>query len=472
MRKVKPKRTDEVINNELVNPDDKPLRVLSLFSGGGGMDLGFEGGFTVLKESINKDLGDKFIAKNINSNLVELKKTRFTTVFANDIFEDAKNCWLNYFTKRGHKPEIFRSESIVDLVKRHKKGEKVFPDNIDVVTGGFPCQDFSVAGLRNGFRSTKSHNGKPITNEGPTIETRGSLYMWMREVIEITKPKVFIAENVKGLINLGNVKHIIQRDFSTAGDNGYIVLSPQLLHAADYGVSQSRERVIFIGINKKYLNKGVLKALSGAQIIPDSLNPYPKPTHSYTDTGQGLATPVTLDKVFKLVVEPEESADLSQRHYSKAKFMGLHCQGQTEVKLGSIGPTIRAEHHGNIEFRRHSIERGGNNISELSKGLKERRLSVRECGLIQTFPLDYDFVIPNPVGKRGYLVSASQAYKVIGNAVPPLLAYNIAIRLQEIWDIYFKKENNDSINKSKTIKRRVRDSSKSNTKAGQLFSTI
>lgn len=120
--------------------------------------------------------------------------------------------------------------------------------------------------------------------------------------------------------------------------------------------------------------------------------------------------------------------------------MGKHCQGQTEIKLDSISPTIRSEHHGNIEFRRLSKENGGQIQNELNKGLKERRLTVRECALIQTFPLDYDFVIENKEGKKGsFLVSPSQAYKIIGNAVPPLLAYNLAKRIEEVWNLYFEK---------------------------------
>jgi DNA (cytosine-5)-methyltransferase 1 len=73
----------------------------------------------------------------------------------------------------------------------------------------------------------------------------------------------------------------------------------------------------------------------------------------------------------------------------------------------------------------------------LIKGLEERRLSPRECALIQTFPPDYQFVIQKAAA-RGYRISSSGAYKVIGNAVPPMLAYNIAQRLEEVWPLYFK----------------------------------
>lgn len=425
----------------LKNPKDptkETLNVLSLFSGCGGMDLGFEGGFSVLQASVNEILKPHFIDKKLNHGFVQLKKTKFKTVFANDIFNDARNAWVNYFSKRGHNAEDFYKESIVDLVKMYRNGVNVFPDEVDVVTGGFPCQDFSVAGKRNGFNSHKNHKGDLIETNTASIETRGQLYMWMKEVIEITQPKIFIAENVKGLVNLGDLKSIIQSDFSSANVNGYIVLDPQVLHSANFGVPQSRERVIFIGIKKSALTKSAIKELE-KQIVSEQFNPYPTPTHSYKVEGDQLKKFVQLREVFKHLDEPEETLDLSQKYYSKAKYMGKHCQGQTEIKLSNISPTIRSEHHGNIEFRRLSKKNGGQIENELIKGLIERRLTVRECALIQTFPPDYDFVIENKNGRKGsFLVSPSQAYKIIGNAVPPLLAYNLAKRIEEVWDLYFK----------------------------------
>lgn len=415
------------------------LNVLSLFSGCGGMDLGFEGGFTVLKESVNEYLTPSFIDEILNNGFVQLKKTRFKTVFANDILSDARNAWINYFSKRGHHIDSFFKESVVDLVKMHHNGINVFPEDVDVVTGGFPCQDFSIAGKRNGFNSHKNHKGEVIQDKTASVETRGQLYMWMKEVIEITKPKIFIAENVKGLVNLGDVKSIIQNDFSASNENGYIVLEPKVLHSADFGVPQSRERVFFIGIKKSALKKSALTELE-KDLVSEKYDPYPKPTHSYTIQGNDLKDFVRLKDVFKNLVEPEDSEDLSQRFYSKAKFMGKHCQGQTEIKLSSISPTIRSEHHGNIEFRRLSKANGGKIDFELNQGLKERRLTVRECALIQTFPPDYEFVIENKNGRKGsFLVSPSQAYKIIGNAVPPLLAYNLAKRLEDVWELFFKK---------------------------------
>ncbi len=417
----------------------RTLHVLSLFSGCGGMDLGFEGGFSVLGASINEAIKPHFIEKEMGNGFVQLKKTRFKTVFANDILRDAHDAWVNYFSKRGHKPGDFHFESIVDLVKKHHAGEKVFPERVDVVTGGFPCQDFSIAGKRNGFNSHKSHTNERIDENNPSVETRGQLYMWMKEVIEIVQPNIFIAENVKGLVNLENVKEVIQNDFSSAGENGYLVLEPRVLNSANYGVPQSRERVIFIGIKKSALKKPALAELERENVSP-RYNPYPAPTHAYSAKGDHLRKIVPLKEVFSYLEEPDKATDISQRYYSKAKYMGKHCQGQIEVKLEGVSPTIRSEHHGNIEFRRLSKEHGGQMESELRKGLKERRLTVRECALIQTFPPDYEFVIPRENGRKGsFLVSPSQAYKIIGNAVPPLLAYHLAKRIEEVWNLYFAK---------------------------------
>ena len=429
---IQPSISFESTNTHRVN---KTINVLSLFSGCGGMDLGFEGGFSVYRKSISSN--SNFIEKSINENFVILKDTIFKTAFANDILKEAFVAWSNYFKKYGYAPETYRQDSIVDLVKMHRQGFEVFPNNIDIVTGGFPCQDFSVAGKRKGFNSNKDHNGLLISDTSINEETRGKLYYWMKEVIDITKPKIFIAENVKGLVNLSDVKDIIQKDFSTAAGDGYLVLPPLVLHAANYGVPQSRERVIFIGIKKSALKKSAYDALT-SDSIPDKYNPYPTPTHAYTFINDSLEPPVTLRDVFAMLEEPNKSKDPSQQIYSKAKYMGAHCQGQKEINLNSIGPTIRSEHHGNIEYRRLSKEHGGGHYEELEKGLKERRLTPRECAIIQTFPMDYEFVIPSPLRKNRFILSSSAAYKVIGNAVPPLLAYHIAKRIENLWNIYFE----------------------------------
>lgn len=409
------------------------MNMLSLFSGCGGMDIGFEGSFYCLKKSINTQTHPDWIAED-DGEWVKVAPTIFRTVFADDIRPDAKAAWVSYFSKRRDDANsIYHLESIVDMVKEAKQGKKVFPDNIDIVTGGFPCQDFSIAGKRLGFNSSKSHNGGKLAVDEPTAENRGHLYMWMRDVVTLTEPKLFIAENVKGLTNLGDVKEIIEHDFAKAGGDGYIVVPARVLQAWKYGVPQSRERVIFFGFKKNALNEEAIEALTMDE-IPTMYDPYPAPTHDE----EGLSPLVTCADALIDLPEPEKSDDPSQQKYSKAKYMGAHCQGQTEIKMDSIGPTIRSEHHGNIEYRRLGTEHGGKHTEELNAGLKERRLTVRECARIQTFPDDYQFILKKT--EQNVSVSSSDAYKIIGNAVPCVLAYNIAKNIESKWNMYFREE--------------------------------
>lgn len=401
--------------------------ILSLFSGCGGMDIGFEGGFTCLKRSVNLNLHRDWIEEDLGD-FVRLKKTGFSTIFANDIKPEAKSAWVSYFKNSS---DLYKLGSIVNLVERAKNGEDIFPKNISVLTGGFPCQDFSVAGKRLGFNSSKGHDN---CNGQIQKENRGNLYLYFKEVLELTKPLLFIAENVKGLTTLGDCKDKIEKEFSSALDNGYIVLT-KLLNSADYGVPQSRERIIFLGFKKSALNNDSIKALTN-KIMSEEYDPYPQPTHAYTENNNNLSPFVNCKEAFCGLVEPNLTNDESQKKYSKAKFMGTHCQGQTEIKLDSVAPTIRSEHHGNIEFRRLSKEHGGVNFLELEKGLPERRLTIRECARLQTFPDDYQFILPK-IGEN-VAISASSAYKMIGNAVPCVLAYNIAMRIRQNWDKYFK----------------------------------
>ena len=412
---------------------NKKKRVLSLFSGCGGMDIGFEGGFECLKRSVNTDIHPEWIKDDLGEWVVVVE-TGFETVFANDIRLDAKAAWVSYFLSMYENAnEIYHVESIVDLVKKAQAGEKVFPDDIDIVTGGFPCQDFSVAGKRKGFNSDKSHNGGKLEVDEPTIESRGQLYMWMKEVVSIVQPSIFIAENVKGLTTLEDAKEVIEHDFANASDGGYLVIPARVLHAANYGVPQSRERVIFYGFKRKALKDVALSALLNLADNP-GYDPYPVPTHAFNINGNNLYPFVTCREALAGLDEPDATQDIAQTKYSKAKYMPKG-QGNIEIKLDSISPTIRSEHHGNIEFRRLSKENGGTHMDELDAGLEQRRLTIRECARLQTFPDNYQFGLSKT--SQNKVVSASDAYKIIGNAVPCVLGYNIAMRLAENWEKYF-----------------------------------
>ena len=379
---------------------DRKFRHLSLFSGCGGMDLGFRGDFKVNKNFIKTN------QNKINSGtFIKLDRTNFECVFANDVKISSKIFWEHNHLNEN---DIFMHASIVDLVKKHESGEDIFPKNIDIVTGGFPCQDFSISGLRKGFNSHKSHRNDYVIDNKQ--ETRGLLYIWMKKVIEIVQPKIFVAENVKGLKNLKNIYETIKKDFSNI-NKGYKVFSKELF-APDFGIPQSRRRIFFIGVSQQFIDKYNIN-LSDKDLFPES--EFSKEKDLFN---QKNLYPEAKNCFINLNEPEDETSDLSQQKFSKAKYS--KGQGQSVVNLNGLAPTIRSEHHGNIEFRYLSRKNGGND-------LKDRRLTVRECARIQTFPDEMQFVFNSQNGS----LSASSGYKLVGDAVPPLLSYKIAKKIEE-----------------------------------------
>jgi DNA (cytosine-5)-methyltransferase 1 len=338
-------------------------KVVSLFSGLAGLDLGFSERVIVHRDSVDEEFIE---CEAPQSGFVSLKRLPFTTVFQNDILPSAKeiaewNGWANNYVLR----------DIRELLDE----EYAFPQ-ADVVTGGFPCQDFSHSGKRKGLETS-----------------RGTLYQSFVEVVKRVKPTVFIAENVNGLLTMpGKPIEQIVSDFS---DVGYQV-KYQLIKCEEFGIPQTRWRVIIMGVkNERCVN------------LPEDWNIITKNRRI-----------CKIGSYFKHLDEPEVTEDSAQMVYSKAARLEKG-QGQKEVGLDEFGPTMRAEHHGNIEFRRIT---GGKNGEDT---LPQRRLTVREAGLIQTFPPDCILTEPN---KKPTM----KAYKPIGNAVPPLLGYLVADKVHEL----------------------------------------
>lgn len=337
--------------------------VLSLFSGMGGMDVGFSEEVIVHKNSVDENYISQYSSI---PDFVILKRLPFNIVFQNDILPEAKriadlNNWShNYYLK-----------DVRDLLTENFD----FP-RAEVITGGFPCQDFSHAGKRQGFDSS-----------------RGTLYQSYVEVVKRVKPLIFVAENVNGLLTMPGMPIVkIISDFS---ELGYEV-KYQLIKCEEYGIPQTRWRVIIMGVRSDKKHK-----------LDENWN--------VLTENKGKCT---VRHYFKHLEEPDKTSDPAQQVYSKAARLEKG-QGQKEVCLDGFAPTMRAEHHGNIEFRR--LTGGKNNEPDV----RERRLTVREAALIQTFPPAC--ILTEPLKKP-----TSKAYKPIGNAVPPLLGYIIAKRVESI----------------------------------------
>jgi DNA (cytosine-5)-methyltransferase 1 len=394
------------------------MKHFSFFSGCGGMDLGIEGGF---------DSFNKFIDVNIGMSLkkISLERTGIETVFVNDICSSALKLHKTYFKKRNTFAD-YEMQSIVDIVESKILNSCSRPF---LVSGGFPCQDFSFAGARRGTLSHRSHTG--LIDSGSKV-SRGLLYIYMLNAIEQLQPQFIIAENVKGLLSAEN--GAVFRDLRNRLVSLGYSIQWQLVNCSEFGIPQRRERLILIGVRNDDLSISLKNA--SKELLPSF---FPERSHVRT---QGIFP--TTKYAFYGLEEPNKSNDLSQQRFSKCKFLNNGTQGQIEVRLDKPAPTIRSEHHGNIEFRRLSAQNGGINNQLEGTKLQQRRLTVRECARLQTFPDDFEFV---------GVTSASSAYKAIGNAVPPVLAWKLATHIVQVANEICRKDSLISQENTTSIER-------------------
>ncbi len=301
------------------------MKVVSLFSGAGGLDLGFI-------------------------------KAGHEIIWANDNFLDAVKTYRKNIGEHIVYEDVSRISS--DDIPDH-----------DILIGGFPCQGFSVAN----------------TNRGEN-DIRNKLYLELLRVLINKKPKFFLAENVKGIMSLmqGKIFEMIISDFKNAGYR----VKYKVLNAANYGVPQKRERVIILGVRDD---------------IDFELD-HPEPTHSENSTLFGYKKNwVSIGEALKNIPEPEEEHRLMNHTCSKFKLKFNGYIGNRAIDPTKPAPTVTAR----------GDEKGG--VVVLHHPNNHRRMSVRELALTQSFPIDFIFEGNN-----------SSAYRQIGNAVPPLLAFAIA----------------------------------------------
>jgi DNA (cytosine-5)-methyltransferase 1 len=316
------------------------MKVVSLFSGAGGLDLGFI-------------------------------KAGHEIIWANDNFSDAVKTYKRNIGNHIICEDIQKIPS--NQVPTH-----------DILIGGFPCQGFSLA-----------NTGREEHDE------RNKLYLELLRVLKDKQPKFFVAENVKGILSLnqGKVFDLIISDFKKAGYQ----VKYKVLNAADFGVPQTRQRVIILGVrNNVNLNLE-----------------YPEPTHEENITlFDQKKSWVSIGEALSNIPEPEELHNLSNHTYSKFKLKFNGYLGNRKIDSTKPAPTVTAR----------GDEKGG--VVVLHHPNNHRRMSVRELALTQSFPIDFVFEGNN-----------SSAYRQIGNAVPPLLAFAIA-------SIFPKEFKQNAINKT------------------------
>ncbi len=299
------------------------------------------------------------------------EKAGFDVVWAN---EYDKEIWETY--EKNHKKTILDKRSIVDI-----PSEEV-PD-CDGIIGGPPCQSWSEAGSKRGI-----------------ADKRGQLFYEFMRILADKKPKFFLAENVSGMLlpahkeALANIKQMFN-------DIGYD-LTFQMLNVSDFGVPQDRKRVFFIGYRKDL----------GLKFL------FPKPTT--------LENKITLEKAIgdlKDSVLPAIEGNytngnvckMENHEYMIGGFSSMFMSRNRVRTWDEVSFTIQAGgRHAPIHPQAPKMNFIEQNLREFVKGKEYlyRRLSVRECARIQTFPDNFIF----------HYKSVVAGYKMIGNAVPVRMA--------------------------------------------------
>lgn len=327
------------------------MNLISLFSGAGGLDLGFE-------------------------------KAGFTIAMAN---EYDKDIWDTY--EKNHTSPLIKGD-----IRNIKESD--FPDEIDGIIGGPPCQSWSEAGTLRGIE-----------------DERGKLFYDYIRILKEKQPKFFLAENVSGMLanrHSEAVKNIVKQ----FDDCGYDV-TINLVNAADYGVPQDRKRVFYIGFRKdlhiqfefpkpttpskkdKLTFRDAIGDLAGKEVpaLPKNKTngKLEIPNHEYF-TGAYSTIFMSRNRV-RSWDEPAFTVQAS----------GRQCQ------LHPQAPKMQF-----VEKNRRRFVPGYENLY--------RRLTVRECARVQGFPDDFEFIYTD----------VDCGYKMIGNAVPVNLAYIIAKSIKSL----------------------------------------
>jgi DNA (cytosine-5)-methyltransferase 1 len=409
----------------------KELSYIDLFAGAGGLSEGFiRAGFKpVAHVEMNKDACDTIKTRTAYHWLKEKKKSKIYYDYLKSETKNKEELWknvpehlinsvINKEISENTLPEIFKT------IDKELNGKKV-----DLIIGGPPCQAYSVVG-----RARKDMESDP----------RNHLYKHYVKFLEKYKPKMFVFENVPGILSAKNGEYL-SKIFKAVRNAGYEVAIPPKNHlnAKDFGVLQDRKRVIIIGWNKelniqypKFESKehnfqilkdlfSDLKPLKNGQGTLNAIE-YARPTTEYlklANIRNGL------DFVTQHVVRPNNANDLeiyqiAIEQWNNGKRLNYAELPKRLIKHSNTDSFINRFQVVNGKGISHTvvahIAMDGHYYIHPDKK-QNRSISVREAARIQSFPDDYFFE-----GSR------TAAFKQIGNAVPPLMAQKIAEKIKDM----------------------------------------
>jgi len=320
---------------------EKPPRLISLFSGAGGLDLGFE------------QAGYKIVIAN----------------------EYDKTIWETY--EKNHNAPLLK-----DDIREISSDE--FPE-CDGIIGGPPCQSWSEAGALKGIN-----------------DPRGKLFFDYIRLLKDKQPKFFLAENVSGM--LANIHQKAVRNIVNMFENAGYTVYIEMLNAANYAVPQDRERVFYIGIRKDLKCKFA----------------FPAPCRSKITLRKAIWD--LKDNAIPALPYNKTNGDtciIPNHEYMIGGFSSIFMSRNRVRNWDEQSFTIQAGgRHAPIHPQAPKMNFIEQDKREFVKGSEHlyRRLSVRECARIQTFPDSFEF----------YYSEIANGYKMVGNAVPVRLANYMA----------------------------------------------
>lgn len=387
------------------------IKVVDLFSGAGGLTLGF---------------------KNKIENNIFMESNDFDILFANEINKNASDAFLLNF------PEVpMFNCSITDINESYLQNRNIDYSNVDLVIGGPPCQSFSSVGKRQ-------------------YDERAKMYQEYRRVLTFIKPKVFLFENVTGLLTMKNDQKLpvledIKKSFSDFSDFNIDLsydIKDCVLNAKHFGIPQNRERVFLIGIRKDL------------EVVHDWQFPIPKIDNEILTLEDAIGDlPFLGNGETKYLYENAPYTNYQRLMRNRCNYLMNHVNGINGEKMLTIMKTVipgegrnyinslvesgvldkkyyltsgYENTYGKLRWDRPSSTIT-NNLSAPSSlrcihPIQNRALTPREGARIQSFPDTFQFV-----GSKKSINSQ------IGNAVPPLLAMAIAHQLKGFFDKNFQK---------------------------------
>lgn len=325
------------------------MKLISLFSGAGGLDLGFH-------------------------------KAGFQTLIANEY--DKKICP----TFRENFPEV----NLIEGDIRNLEPED-FPDEVDGIIGGPPCQSWSEGGALRGIN-----------------DARGQLFYDYIRILNAKKPYFFLAENVSGMLSkrhAGAVKEFLQL-FDEAGYN----VTLKLLNANDYEVAEDRERVFYVGFRK---DLGIKEFR-----FPDPIVPAPVLRDCIWDLRDSVIPALPHNKT------NGDACKVPNHEYFIGDFSPIYMSRNRVRSWEEPGFTVQASgRQCQLHPQAPKMVKISANKQGFVKGKEQlyRRMSVREVARVQGFPDNYKFIYQD----------VNYGYKMIGNAVPVMLAYHLAMRIKD-----------------------------------------